>query len=164
MILGYGRYPDCPRSKLPLAAKGNLDPKGPEEGLRPPQPASQPFVFGSDLSEVEKYSIPEGSITHSPFGPTPSFLDIDQRGGTRSTSGGTKNLPCWSRQTRETTPLPSSTPCTAKDSVRHPRDTLASGVIVGSLPPSGPIIECRSLERPHNLARRYVTDVAIWEK
>ena len=40
-ILSYGRYPDCSRSQPPLAAEGDLNPKGAKRGLYPAQPASE---------------------------------------------------------------------------------------------------------------------------
>ena len=40
-VLAHGRYPDCPRSQPPLAAEDNLNPECAEEGLGPPQPASE---------------------------------------------------------------------------------------------------------------------------
>jgi len=39
--LTYGRYRDCPRSQPTLAAEGNLNSEGAEEGLRPAQPAGE---------------------------------------------------------------------------------------------------------------------------
>ena len=41
LMLTYGRYPDCPRSRPPLAAEDDLDPEGAEQGLYPAQPASE---------------------------------------------------------------------------------------------------------------------------
>ena len=41
LMLTYGRYPDCARSELPLAAEDNFDPEGAEEGLCPAQPTSE---------------------------------------------------------------------------------------------------------------------------
>ena len=40
-VLLHGRYPDCARSELPLAAEDNFDPEGAEEGLCPAQPTSE---------------------------------------------------------------------------------------------------------------------------
>ena len=39
--LTHGRYRDCPRPQPTLAAEGNLNSDGAEEGLRPAQPASE---------------------------------------------------------------------------------------------------------------------------
>src|SRR5258705_12843335 len=41
LMLTYGRYPDCPRSRPPLAAEDDLDPEGAEQGLYPAQPTSE---------------------------------------------------------------------------------------------------------------------------
>jgi hypothetical protein len=41
LVLADGRYPNCPRSEPPLAVEDNLNPKRAQEGLCPPQPASE---------------------------------------------------------------------------------------------------------------------------
>src|SRR6266571_7477607 len=40
-VLAHGRYRDGPRSQPPLTAEDDLNPEGAEEGLGPPQPASE---------------------------------------------------------------------------------------------------------------------------
>ena len=40
-VLAHGRYPDGPRSRPPLAAERNLNPKRAKRGLGPTQPASE---------------------------------------------------------------------------------------------------------------------------
>jgi hypothetical protein len=41
LMLAYGRYPDCPRPQLPLAAKCDLNPKRAKWSLCPTQPAGE---------------------------------------------------------------------------------------------------------------------------
>ena len=69
--LTRGRYPDCPRSQPPLAAEGNLNLKGAEEGLCPAQPASEcagalwpARPVGASQQEVGCASRPLRSVGH----------------------------------------------------------------------------------------------------
>src|SRR6516162_378411 len=71
LVVPYGRYPDCARSELPLAAEDNLNPECAQEGLRPAQPASEcagalgpARPVGADLQKVGCASAPLRSVGH----------------------------------------------------------------------------------------------------
>jgi hypothetical protein len=66
-----GRYPDCPRSQLPLAGEDNLNPERAEEALCPAQSASEcagtlwpAKPVGADLQKVGCASRPLRSVGH----------------------------------------------------------------------------------------------------
>src|SRR5258705_13848174 len=70
-VLTHGRYPDCPRSQLPLAAEDNFNPECAEEGLCPAQSASEcagalgpARPVGADLQKVGCASRPLRSVGH----------------------------------------------------------------------------------------------------
>src|SRR6516165_5831576 len=71
LVLAYGRYPDRARSQPPLAAEDNFNPKCPEEGLCPAQPAGQRArglwpagPVGADLQKVGCASPPLRFVGH----------------------------------------------------------------------------------------------------
>src|SRR6516165_10997655 len=71
LVVPYGRYPDCARSELPLAAEDNLNPECAQEGLRPAQSASEcagalgpARPVGADLQKVGCASRPLRSVGH----------------------------------------------------------------------------------------------------
>jgi hypothetical protein len=70
-VLTHGRYPDCPRSQPPLVAEDNFDPECAEEGVGPPQPASEcagtlcpASSVGADLQKVGCAFLPLRSVGH----------------------------------------------------------------------------------------------------
>jgi hypothetical protein len=71
LMLTYGRYPDCPRSRPPLAAEDNRNPKCAEGGLCPAQPASEcagalwpARPVDADLQKIGCASSPLRSVGH----------------------------------------------------------------------------------------------------
>ena len=71
LALTYSRYSDCAGSEAPLAAEGNFDPECAEEGLCPPQPASEcagtlwpARPVGADLQKIGCASPPLRFVGH----------------------------------------------------------------------------------------------------
>src|SRR6516225_11621460 len=90
LVLVYNRYPDCARSKPPLAAEGNFNPYCAQEGLWPAQPASKgagafwpASPTGADLQKVRCASRPLCSIGHEL-----THVDFDVASGRRPIARG----------------------------------------------------------------------------